>query len=69
MSGKTAAGSVLIVVGIAIAAWGIKLANRQLAGATGMYDNTSSIAIFVGIAFFITGLLLAVVSKDAYRSH
>ena len=69
MSGKTTVGLVLIVTGAAIAAWGIDLVNSQLAGATGMYDNTSSVAIFAGIAFLIIGLLLAVVSTGSYRSY
>lgn len=67
MSGKTAAGLVLMVVGIAVALWGINVMNSlgaQIAGAIGMRDNTGPVAIGAGVVLGLIGLGL-VASKKA----
>jgi amino acid permease len=67
MTGKTAAGLVLIVVGVVLALWGVNYMNSfgsQLGRAIGMQDNTGPVAIGAGIVFGIIGLVL-VVSKSS----
>jgi ribosomal protein L7/L12 len=63
MSGKRAAGCVLIVIGVVAALWGINLMNSlgsQIAGAIGMHDNTGPLAIGGGAVLALIGLVLAV---------
>jgi amino acid permease len=62
MSGKTAGGLVLIVVGVVLALWGLNYMSSlgsQLANAVGMHDNTGPIAIGAGIAVVVIGLAVA----------
>ena len=71
MSGKTAAGLVLIVVGVAAALWGINVMNSlgsQIAGAIGMRDNTGPVAIGAGVVLGLIGLVLVASKKAAVRS-
>ena len=61
MSGRTAGGLILIVIGAVVALWGINLMNSlgaQIAGAIGLHDNTGPIAIGAGIALGLIGLVL-----------
>jgi len=70
MTGKTAAGLILIVVGMGVAAWGYNLMNSlgaQIAGAIGLQDNTGPIAIGVGIVFALIGLALAMSPNASAR--
>lgn len=67
MNGKTAAGLVLIVIGVLIALWGFNVMNSfgsQLAGAIGVHDNTGPVAIGAGVVLGIIGLVL-VASKGS----
>jgi predicted RNA-binding Zn-ribbon protein involved in translation (DUF1610 family) len=76
MSGKTAGGLVLIVVGVILALWGINLVNSlgsQFARRIGVEDNTGSMAIGGGSILAIIGLALAVTrsgtSQQASRAY
>lgn len=71
MSGRTASGLVLIVVGVAVAFWGINLMNSfgaQLGRQLGMQDNTGPIAIGAGVVLGLIGLVLAA-SKGSTSSQ
>ena len=71
MSGKTAGGLVLIVVGVGVALWGINLMNsfgQQLAREIGMQDNTGPIAIGGGVVLGLIGLVLAVSKGSPAKS-
>jgi hypothetical protein len=62
MSGKTAGGLVLIVVGVILALWGINLMNSlgsQITRGLGMQDNTGPVAIGGGVVLALIGLALA----------
>jgi len=66
MSGKTAAGSVMMVIGVVMALWGISFVNsvgQQLAEQFGMRDNTGLLAIGGGAAIAIIGLVLVLPSN------
>ena len=76
MSGKTACGLVLIVVGVMLALWGINLMNSlgsQIAGAIRIQDNTGPVAVGGGSVLAIIGLALAVTgsgtSQHAPRAY
>ena len=69
MSGKTAGGLVLIVVGVAAAIWGVNYMNSfgsQLASELGARDNTGPLAVGAGVVIALIGLVLAV-SKSKQR--
>jgi hypothetical protein len=67
MSGRTAGGLVLIVVGVMVALWGINLMNSlgtQIAGRYGMQDNTGPVAAGGGSILAIIGLALAITGSS-----
>src|ERR1035437_9664992 len=67
MSGRTAGGLVLIVVGVMVALWGINLMNSlgtQIAGRYGMQDNTGPVAAGGGCISAIIGLALAITGSS-----
>ncbi|HZT29371.1 MAG TPA: DUF3185 family protein [Bryobacteraceae bacterium] len=71
MSGKTAGGLVLLVVGIGIALWGINVMNsfgQRLAREIGMQDNTGPLAIGVGAVLALIGLVLTVSKRSPAKS-
>jgi hypothetical protein len=52
MSGKTAGGLVLVVIGVGVGLWGLNVMSsfgHRLARELGMQDNTGPIAIGVGV--------------------
>ena len=62
MSGKRAAGLVLIVLGAAALLWGVNLNNSmgsQIAGAIGIHDDTGNIAMPAGALLALIGVALA----------
>src|ERR1039458_9424938 len=72
MSGRTAAGLVLIVVGVVAALWGITLMNsfgQQMARETGVQDNTGPLVIGGGVALALIGLALAYRPLPAASAH
>ena len=63
MSGKTAGGLVLIIVGVAALLWGFNQMNSfgaRLARELGVGDNTGAIAVGAGILLAVVGLVLMV---------
>lgn len=71
MSGRTAAGLVLVVIGVVAALWGINLMNSlgaQIAGAIGLHDNTGPTAIGAGVVIGIIGLGLVATKGSATKS-
>jgi hypothetical protein len=72
MTGKTAGGLVLVVVGVILALWGVNLMNSlgaQIARGIGMQDNTGPVAIGGGAVLAIIGLALAVSGNRGTDQH
>jgi len=71
MSGRMAAGLVLIVIGVVLAIWGVNVMNSfgaQLAGAIGMRDNTGPTAIGAGVVLGLIGLVLLSTKGGAVKA-